>query len=151
MLNKTLFVCFLFTAILFSCKKEVAQLYIEQDGKDYYKIMTDDKRILFSFDYNKQYASFPVRIVVPNFDLYNPMMIFIEFDDNLNVINYQVSDGVFFEDSASVSPEPEIYVTHRLRIKGNENTYNEIIYSVKNDGTFEVIENRKLDSEIPWW
>jgi len=150
-LNKTLLIFFFFLSIFSSCKKEIAQLYIEYDGKDYYKIMTDDKKILFSFDYNKQYASFPVRIIVPNFDLHNPMMIFVEFDDNLNISSYQVSDGTSFEDLASVSPEPEISVTHRLRIKRDEKLYDEIIYSIKNDGTIEIIDKSKKDSEIPWW
>jgi len=150
-LNKTLLTFLTFILVFSSCKKEAAQLYIEYDGKDYYKIMTDDKRILFSFDYSKQYASFPVRIVVPNFDLYNPMMIFVEFDDNLNVSSYKISDGKIFEDLASVSTNLEIYVTHRLRIKDDENTYDEIIYSIKKDGTIEVIRKQKIDNETPWW
>jgi hypothetical protein len=125
--------------ILFSCKKEVPELHIEYNDGSYYDIKTNDGRILFSFIYNEHYASFPVRIIVPNFDLDYPIMIYFEFDEELNIRNYKVSDGKFYEDLVSVLLEQEIYVTHRLRVKNNQ-----IIYSIKNDGNIDITDKSNI-------
>jgi len=140
-LNKIFMVYLLFILVFSSCKKEVSELHIKYvDDGGYYEIITNDGRVLSTFRYSEQYASFPYRMIIPNFDLKYPMMIYYEFDDDLNISNYKISDGKFFEDLVSVFQEQEIYVTHRLRIKNDQ-----IIYSIKNDGTIDVIDRSEID------
>ena len=139
-MNKFFYIFLIVTLPLFSCKKEIHELKIKHTEGSNYNIITDDGRILFSFIYSEQYASFPLRIIVPNFNLDYPIMIYYEFDDELNISNYKISDGKFYEDLVSVFREQEINVSHRLRIKNDQ-----IIYSIKNDGNIDVIEKSEIE------
>lgn len=105
--------------------------------------------MLFSFSCNEDFAPFPFEIRVPNYCLNNPMMINISFNENLEISGYKISDGKYFESIADVVHDENIdeYVFHSLKIKNEE-----IIYAIKKDGTFDIIERFKIDSidpEIP--
>ena len=143
MLNKNFKICFIIILSLLSCKTTTSKLYIECNGelKYGYEVMSVDGKILISFIYDENYASFPIRIIIPNYNLNNPMMIYIEFDENLNITSYKISDGILFEDLVLVLPDKDIYVTHRMRIKNDQ-----VIYSIKNDRSIEIIEISKIDS-----
>jgi hypothetical protein len=124
---------------LFSCRKEATQIRLERNNENNYNITTDDGSILISFLYNKKNAEFPTRIIIPNHNLVHPMMVFIEFNDKLNISNYKISDGIFFEDWGSVFQENDIYVMHRMRIKNSQ-----VVYMVKSDGTIEIIDYSEI-------
>jgi hypothetical protein len=114
-------------------------LQIERDGENY-NIKTHDEEILFSFVYDNKFASFPIRIMVPNYNLDNPIMINIEYDDNLNISSYKISDGIFYEDLVDIYKEDNVCAIHRMRMKNKQ-----IIYIVKDDGNIDIIEKLEIE------
>ena len=132
LLNKIILITIIFIS-LFSCKKENEGLIIKQVGVYSYDVLSENNDILFSFMYDKNHSKIPARIIIPNEDINNSILIFFEIDINGNINRYQVSDGKYFEDLVVIFPEEDILVEHVTQINKNN-----IFYTIDKDGKIEI-------------
>jgi hypothetical protein len=124
-----------FTFWLFvSCNKDNQKLQLIYDGKNSYTVQTNDDRVILSFRYNENFSHLPSRLIVYNEKIQDPMMIYIDFDDDENILGYKISDGKLFSDEASVLPEDNILVIHKENFSKKQ-----IIYEISEDGKITIL------------